>query len=254
MTSLYDADDRLPAPIDRHQESDLEMTWGYEEDGMGLPRPLAPRSSITGLRVIAGALILAVVAGFICYQVGHVSGRQTAQEAAQVTIAAYTDAAERASKSADYWRAAAIDASATADALESDLASITAEWQRQAEEASATILILQQKRAAKRSAPRVLQVSTDGWSTAKASWYGSECYGHNTANGTPYTPDAWGVAHKSLPFGTLIEISYDGKTVTAPVFDRGPFVAGRAFDLSAAVARSLGFSGVQTISWRVVGS
>lgn len=92
----------------------------------------------------------------------------------------------------------------------------------------------------------------DGWSTCRASWYGEECFGNSTADGTYYDEDAWGVAHRSLPMGTLVEITYDGVTVTAPVFDRGPFVAGRTFDLSAAVARSLGFSGVQTISYRVV--
>jgi len=90
-----------------------------------------------------------------------------------------------------------------------------------------------------------------GWQTCRASWYGAECYGNSTANGTYYDANAWGVAHRSLPFGTLIEIEYGGVTVTAPVFDRGPYVGGRTFDLSAAVASSLGFSGVQTIRYRI---
>ncbi len=93
--------------------------------------------------------------------------------------------------------------------------------------------------------------SSGDWHTAYASWYGSECYGNPTADGTIYGPDSWGVAHRALPLGTVIEIRYGGAVVQAPVFDRGPFVYGREFDLSAAVARALGFSGVQEIEWRL---
>jgi len=91
-----------------------------------------------------------------------------------------------------------------------------------------------------------------GWRTAKASWYGAECYGHHTADGTLYGANTWCVANKTLPLGTIIEIRYRGKTVQVPVKDRGPYVTGREFDLSAAVARALGFTGVQSIEWRIV--
>lgn len=96
------------------------------------------------------------------------------------------------------------------------------------------------------------QQPPSGQQTCSASWYGAECYGNSTADGTYYDENAWGVAHRSLPMGTLVEVTYNGTTVTAPVFDRGPYVGGRTFDLSAAVARSLGFSGVQTITYRIV--
>lgn len=56
-----------------------------------------------------------------------------------------------------------------------------------------------------------------------------------------------GVAHKTLPCGTKVTIRYHGRTVVAPVIDRGPFVAGREFDLTGATARALGFNGVGTI-------
>jgi rare lipoprotein A (peptidoglycan hydrolase) len=55
------------------------------------------------------------------------------------------------------------------------------------------------------------------------------------------------VAHKSLPCGTKVTISYRGRTAQAVVRDRGPYVGGREFDLAGAVARKLGFNGVGTI-------
>lgn len=100
-------------------------------------------------------------------------------------------------------------------------------------------------------APSTSATTGDGWRTATASWYGPGLYGNTTADGTTFTADTWCVAHKTLPFGTVVQITYGGKTVDVPVRDRGPYVAGREFDLSAAVARSLGFSGVHPIEWRV---
>jgi hypothetical protein len=176
MTHLYDGTDgKLPAPIDRHKATDdLEMTWGYKDDGtpvrMGLPVPRR-RPPLTGYRVIIGVIILALMAGFVCYQVGHVRGRQEQQVRSQVTITALENSAEIASDSADYWRGAAIDASATAEALESDLASVTAEWQQQAEEASATIGVLQQKRTAPK--PKTPHLATASYSPGVEQWRGS---------------------------------------------------------------------------------
>jgi rare lipoprotein A (peptidoglycan hydrolase) len=100
-------------------------------------------------------------------------------------------------------------------------------------------------------APRTSATTGGGWKTASASWYGPGLYGNTTADGTLFTADTWCVAHKTLPFGTVVQIRYGGKTVDVPVRDRGPFTPGREFDLSAAVARSLGFSGVHPIEWRV---
>jgi len=100
-------------------------------------------------------------------------------------------------------------------------------------------------------APRTSAKTGGGWKTATASWYGPGLYGNTTADGTLFTADTWCVAHKTLPFGTIVQITYGGRIVDVPVRDRGPFVPGREFDLSAAVARSLGFSGVHPIEWRV---
>ena len=59
--------------------------------------------------------------------------------------------------------------------------------------------------------------------------------------------DQPGVAHKTLPCGTPITIRYRGRQVRVPVIDRGPYVAGREFDLAGATANALGFGGVHVI-------
>ncbi len=56
-----------------------------------------------------------------------------------------------------------------------------------------------------------------------------------------------GVAHKTLPCGTLVTIVYNGRSVQVPVVDRGPYIAGREFDLTGATANALGFEGVHEI-------
>lgn len=75
--------------------------------------------------------------------------------------------------------------------------------------------------------------------TVAASWYGAES-GSRTASGMAFTGRQWLVAHKTLPFGTMLRLTYRGRTVTVPVEDRGPYVPGRTLDLSEAVARALG--------------
>jgi rare lipoprotein A (peptidoglycan hydrolase) len=74
-----------------------------------------------------------------------------------------------------------------------------------------------------------------------ASWY--EDAG-NTACGFHATD---GVANKELPCGTKVTFDYHGRTVTAVVDDRGPFVPGREFDLNQNTAAALGFAGVDTV-------
>ena len=90
-------------------------------------------------------------------------------------------------------------------------------------------------------------VTLSGGFWAFASWYGPGFYGNRTACGQTFTPSSWGVAHKTLRCGAMVQITYRGQTVSAPVIDRGPYVAGREVDLAAAVANALGFSGVQQV-------
>ncbi len=76
---------------------------------------------------------------------------------------------------------------------------------------------------------------------AEASWYGGE---GSLACGGWLTSATLGVANKTLPCGTLVTLHYDGHTVRVPVIDRGPYVAGREYDLTEATKRALGFEGV----------
>jgi rare lipoprotein A len=75
---------------------------------------------------------------------------------------------------------------------------------------------------------------------AGASWYGG---GGSMACGGWLTSSTLGVANKTLPCGTLVTLRYDGRMVRVPVVDRGPYVAGREYDLTEATKRALGFEG-----------
>ena len=75
---------------------------------------------------------------------------------------------------------------------------------------------------------------------ATASWYGPGFFGRETACGIRLTRRTVGVAHKKLPCGTKVEIYHRNRTLVVPVIDRGPFVAGRQWDLTQAAAEALG--------------
>lgn len=75
---------------------------------------------------------------------------------------------------------------------------------------------------------------------ALASWYGPGYHGLPTASGEPYDPSGYTAAHKTLPFGTELEVSYGGKSVLVTVNDRGGLPGGRELDLSQAAAEELG--------------
>lgn len=74
----------------------------------------------------------------------------------------------------------------------------------------------------------------------KATWYGPGFYGRRTACGLKLTRRTQGVAHRSLPCGSRVELFSGGRRVVVPVIDRGPFVRGVVWDLTYATARSLG--------------
>jgi rare lipoprotein A (peptidoglycan hydrolase) len=82
---------------------------------------------------------------------------------------------------------------------------------------------------------------------AGASYYGPGLYGNGVACGGTLLPGTMGVAHKTLPCGTKVKLRYHGRSVTVPVIDRGPYVAGRDYDLTEAVKERLGFPGVGTV-------
>lgn len=79
---------------------------------------------------------------------------------------------------------------------------------------------------------------------AAASYYGPGLYGGGLACGGTLQPGTLGVASKTLPCGAKVKFLYRGETITVRVVDRGPYVAGRDFDLTAATRERLGFPGV----------
>ena len=90
--------------------------------------------------------------------------------------------------------------------------------------------------------------------SAGASWYGPGLYGNKTACGQTLRASTIGVAHRNLPCGTVVKFVYEGKAVIAPVIDRGPFVKGRAWDLTAAASEALGLDGVGTVRYAIASS
>src|SRR5215510_12458534 len=77
---------------------------------------------------------------------------------------------------------------------------------------------------------------------AIASWYGPGFHGSPTASGEIYNQNALTAAHPTLPLGTPVEVTNlaTGKSVRVRITDRGPFVRGRAIDLSHGAAQKLG--------------
>lgn len=84
-----------------------------------------------------------------------------------------------------------------------------------------------------------------------ASWYSM---GHTTANGEPYNPDGLTCAHRTLPFGTKVRVTYRGRSAVCRINDRGPFIRGRSIDLSRGMARAIGMlnTGVARVDIQVI--
>jgi rare lipoprotein A len=79
--------------------------------------------------------------------------------------------------------------------------------------------------------------------SAYASWYGPGLYGNRLGCGGTLSTGSLGVAHKSLPCGTRVTLRKGNRVVRVRVIDRGPYVGGREFDLTAATAQRLRFRG-----------
>ncbi|MBV9948487.1 MAG: septal ring lytic transglycosylase RlpA family protein [Myxococcales bacterium] len=91
-----------------------------------------------------------------------------------------------------------------------------------------------------------------------ASWYGGRLAGHRTADGERFDPNQMTAAHRTLPFGTWVEVRLveTGAAVRVRITDRGPFGhEERIIDLSREAARRLGMlrAGVGRVEIRVVG-
>ncbi len=81
--------------------------------------------------------------------------------------------------------------------------------------------------------------------TVIASYYGEKYRNRPTASHhknwkySYFNPDELTAAHKTLPFGTKLKVSYKSKSVIVVISDRGPFVKGRTLDLSKAAFAKL---------------
>jgi rare lipoprotein A (peptidoglycan hydrolase) len=91
--------------------------------------------------------------------------------------------------------------------------------------------------------------ATGPGSAVTVSWYGAKFYGRRTACGQTYTSEVLGVAHRSLRCGTPVTLRRGATTLTVPVVDRGPYVAGREFDLTYATRVALGCTDLCRVTW-----
>lgn len=73
-----------------------------------------------------------------------------------------------------------------------------------------------------------------------ATWYGPGLFGNRTACGTTLRRSSWGIAHRTLPCGTLVQLNHHGRMVSVRVVDRGPF-SGATIDLTSRTKSFLRF-------------
>jgi rare lipoprotein A len=91
----------------------------------------------------------------------------------------------------------------------------------------------------------------------KAAYYADSLHGNKTASGEPYDKNALTAAHRKLPFGTRVKVTYleNGKSVEVVINDRGPHSKNRIIDLSGAAAEQLGLkqAGVGDVKLEIYG-
>ncbi|WP_437879076.1 septal ring lytic transglycosylase RlpA family protein [Sorangium sp. So ce513] len=75
----------------------------------------------------------------------------------------------------------------------------------------------------------------------RATYYADKFTGRATASGERYNPRALTAAHRTLPFGAIVDVvRRDGRRVRVRINDRGPFKRGRVIDLSRRAAEKIG--------------
>lgn len=96
------------------------------------------------------------------------------------------------------------------------------------------------------------RVYLSGGSFIYASYYSS---GYRTASGERFNPNGFTAAHRSLPFGTRVQVTNprNGRSVVVRINDRGPFVRGRSLDLARGAAFAIGMRGTGPVKMAVLG-
>ena len=84
-----------------------------------------------------------------------------------------------------------------------------------------------------------LSTSVSAGGSMLTSWYGPGFHGRLTANGEVYDQMGLTAAHKTLPFGTRLQVCYQG-CVNVRINDRGPYIGARELDLSRGAAEAIG--------------
>lgn len=90
--------------------------------------------------------------------------------------------------------------------------------------------------------------------TGMASWYGKQHHGRKTASGVKFNMNGLTSAHKTMPFGTMIQVTNlsNGLSVIVKVTDRGPFIKGRILDLSKKAAETIKMDGVAKVKIKII--
>jgi rare lipoprotein A len=91
--------------------------------------------------------------------------------------------------------------------------------------------------------PANANVLANAWKQrGQASYYADKFEGRTTASGETFHQNEMTAAHKTLKFGTIVEVKHagTGKKVKVKINDRGPFIRGRIIDLSKKAAKKLG--------------
>ena len=86
-----------------------------------------------------------------------------------------------------------------------------------------------------------LSTSVSAGGSMLTSWYGPGFHGRLTANGEVYDQMGLTAAHKTLPFGTRLQVCYQG-CVNVRINDRGPYIGARELDLSRGAAEAIGLT------------
>jgi rare lipoprotein A len=104
------------------------------------------------------------------------------------------------------------------------------------------------------SAAAAPTLSVTVYRRSTATLYGPGFWGHRTACGKILRRSTIGVANRTLPCGTAVQLYYKGRVITVPVIDRGPYAKGANWDLTMATGRALGMLDTEVIGGAAVPS
>ena len=111
--------------------------------------------------------------------------------------------------------------------------------------------------AAPAAAPAPEKAASGDATEGKVAYYGKKFNGRKTASGERFNSGALTMAHKTLPFGTMVKVTNlkTNKSVVVRVNDRGPSTPDRIGDLTTAAAGKIRMlrSGIADVKMEVVG-